>query len=490
MGYISTRGEKKNYKSSEVIKTGISIDGGLFVKQDIQKINLSVIKNKTFKQIAKVVIETFLDDYKNDELEKFIEQAYNKKFSAEEITFLKKIDNNTYVLELFHGPTSAFKDIALSILPYLLKSTIEKSKEKSKILILTATSGDTGKAALEAFKNISQIQVIVFYPKYGVSKIQEKQMLSQEGDNVFVVGINGNFDDAQSAVKSVFNDKNLKEKLKNKNIELSSANSINIGRLIPQIVYYFYSYMKLIESGEIKFGEEINFSVPTGNFGNILAGYYAKQMGLPINKLICASNENNVLYNFLKTGVYDRNRELKKTNTPSMDILISSNLERVLYHLSEEDSEYINYLMDLLDKTGKYEILESLKIKMDNIFTPSYSDDKTTLEVIKRVYDKFSYILDPHTAVAFKGAEDFAKLNSREKVIVLSTASPYKFSRDVYKAIFGEIEEDDFRVMELLNEKTGVEIPKNLKDLKERKIIHNVVIEKEDIKRYIEEMML
>ncbi|MGL5541828.1 MAG: threonine synthase, partial [Fusobacteriaceae bacterium] len=478
------------YKSSEVIKTGISIDGGLFVKQDIQKINLSVIKNKTFKQIAKVIIATFLDDYKNDELEKFIEQAYNKKFSAEEITFLKKIDNNTYVLELFHGPTSAFKDIALSILPYLLKSAIEKSKEKSKILILTATSGDTGKAALEAFKNISQIQVIVFYPKYGVSKIQEKQMLSQEGENVFVVGINGNFDDAQSAVKSVFNDKNLKEKLKSKNIEISSANSINIGRLIPQIVYYFYSYIKLIESGEVKFGEEINFSVPTGNFGNILAGYYAKQMGLPINKLICASNENNVLYNFLKTGVYDRNRELKKTNTPSMDILISSNLERVLYHLSEEDSEYINDLMDLLDKTGKYEILESLKIKMDNIFTPSYSDDKTTLEVIKRVYDKFSYILDPHTAVAFKGAEDFAKLNSREKVIVLSTASPYKFSRDVYKAIFGEIEEDDFRVMELLNEKTGVEIPKNLKDLKERKIIHNVVIEKEDIKRYIEEMML
>ncbi|MGL5544875.1 MAG: threonine synthase [Cetobacterium sp.] len=477
MGYISTRGDKKKFTSSEAIKMGISSDGGLFVKEDIKEIDLLELKNKNFKDIAKIIINFFLDDYDNEEVEYFIEQAYNEKFENKDITPIRKINQNSYILELYHGPTGAFKDIALSILPYFLKSVLKKTEKENKILILTATSGDTGKAALEAFKNIDQIEIIVFYPKYGVSKIQEKQMLSQDGKNVFVVGIDGNFDDAQKAVKKIFNDEHLKERLEKKNVELSSANSINIGRLIPQIIYYFYSYMKLVQDEEINFGEKISFSVPTGNFGNILAGYYAKLMGLPINKLICASNKNNVLYDFFKTGIYNRNREFIRTNTPSMDILVSSNLERLLYHLSEGDSDYINYLMNLLNKTGEYEVSQELKVKLKEEFSSSYVDDDKTLETIREVYKNYNYILDPHTAVAFYGAEEFLKLESKEKVVVLSTASPYKFSKDVYKAIVGDSGNDDFEIMELLSEKSGIQIPSSLKELKNKKNYHKDILD-------------
>ena len=488
--YVSTRGFDNNYTSSEAILNGIAKDGGLFINKDFDtiKINLSDLKNKKYEQIAKVILSKFLTDYDEIELETIIKNAYTNTFYKKEITPLVKLNQNFHILELFHGPTSAFKDIALTLLPHLMNTALKKNNFDQEILILTATSGDTGKAALESFKNIPGIKIIVFYPNNGVSDVQKKQMITQEGNNIFVAGIDGNFDDAQNAVKSIFNDFELNSTFLNKKIKLSSANSINIGRLIPQVVYYFYAYMQLVEKKEIRLGEEINFSVPTGNFGNILAAYYAKNLGLPINKLICASNQNNVLYDFFKTGIYNKNRTFLKTISPSMDILISSNLERLLYHLSENNSSYISELMNSLNSTGIYSVQESIKSKINKIFFESYATDLETTTNIKNVYEKYNYLLDPHTSVAYIGTK---KLNDKNrKTIILSTASPYKFTKDVYESIFEKTEKNEFEIMNLLYEKTQIEIPENLKNLENKDIYHQNIINKNNIKQYIEEMML
>ncbi|WP_308008432.1 threonine synthase [uncultured Fusobacterium sp.] len=485
--FESTREQNIACSASQAVIKGIASDGGLFVRRDMEnlKINISELKGKKYTEIAEIILSKILDDYSEKSIKYCVESAYDKKFSSNDITPLVKVGND-YILELFHGPTSAFKDVALSVLPYLSTEALKLNKIKEKILILTATSGDTGKAALEGFKNIEGIKILVFFPNDGVSKVQEKQMISQDGNNTYVYAINGNFDDAQSEVKKIFTDEEVKKKLKNKNYSLSSANSINIGRLVPQIVYYFYSYMKLAESNEISLGEKVNFTVPTGNFGDILAGYYAELMGLPVNKLICASNENNVLYDFIQTGTYDRNRPFYKTLSPSMDILISSNLERLIYHLSGNDNKYIKSLMDELKSDGKYTVTQEIKSCIDNLFYAGYTNDLQTSETIKNVYNEYNYLLDTHTAVAYNVMKEFKEKDSNHKNIVLATASPYKFSKAVYESLFGENNSDEFKIMELLSEKTGVPIPENLKNLKNKKDIHTSIINKEDMKNCFE----
>lgn len=487
--FESTRDNNIKCSASKAVINGIAEDGGLFVRKDIEnlKVDITQFFNKSYKEMAKLILVTMLDDYSPEEIEQCVEKAYTGKFSAEEITPVVKVGND-YVLELFHGPTSAFKDMALSILPHLTTTALKINDVKEKILILTATSGDTGKAALEGFKDVENIKILVFFPNEGVSKVQKKQMLSQEGNNTAVYAIKGNFDDAQSGVKAIFTDKEIKNILKQKNYSLSSANSINIGRLVPQIVYYFFSYMNLAERGEINVGEKVNFIVPTGNFGDILAGYYAKLLGLPVNKLVCAANENNVLYDFVKTGVYDRNRPFHKTISPSMDILISSNLERLLYHLSGNDNKYIASLMNELKENGKYSVNEEIKKELEKVFAAGYTNDVQTKECIKEVYDKYSYLMDTHTAVAYHVMEEFKKESEDpHKNIILSTASPYKFSGAVYEALFGKADTDDeFTVMEELCEKTGVPIPANLKNLKDKKDIHTGIIDKENMKKVLE----
>lgn len=485
--FESTRGKNGYYPASLAVIKGIADDGGLFIRKDMEslKVDICNLEDKTYKEIAEIILRTMFDDYSKEEITEAVENAYDDKFSKEEITPIVKVGEE-YILELFHGKTSAFKDVALSILPHLSKIAMKKNKITKELLILTATSGDTGKAALEGFKDVKGIKIAVFYPKYGVSEVQEKQMLTQEGWNTYVYGINGNFDDAQSEVKNIFTDEKIKENLEKKGYLLSSANSINIGRLIPQITYYFYAYMQLVKKNEIFFGEEVNFIVPSGNFGNILAGYYAKLLGLPVNKLISASNENNVLYDFIKTGVYDRNRKFYKTISPSMDILVSSNLERLLYHLSGNNSEYIKNIMEELKINGKYKVSNELKNKIDEIFYAGYTNDIETSKIIKEVYEKYGYLMDTHTAVAYGVMREYKKEDSNHKNIVLSTASPYKFSKAVYEAIFGKTTFDEFKIMEKLEENTGILIPVNLKNLKEKEILHKEIIDKEEMKKCIE----
>ena len=390
-------------------------------------------------------------------------------------------------MELFNGPTSAFKDIGLSLLPQLTKTALTKVKDKNDILILTATSGDTGKAALEGFKDVTGTKIMVFYPDDGVSTVQKMQMQTQEGKNTKVCAIYGNFDDAQSGIKELFTDEELKKQLLEKNIKLSSANSINIGRLIPQIVYYIVAYVDLIKEQKITVGEKINFIVPTGNFGNILAGYYAERIGLPINKLICASNSNNVLHDFLTTGIYNKNREFLKTISPSMDILISSNLERLIYYMSGCDNKYVDKLMEDLKETGCYKVNDDILRKITDKFQSGFADDNTTKKIIKDIYKKDGYLLDTHTAVAYKVLLDNP---DKEHInVVLSTASPYKFTESVYSAINGISDKDEFELMKELNKKTQVSIPENLKDLDKKEIRHKDVIKKEDMKKYILEKL-
>lgn len=487
MIYESTRDKNIKISSSEAILKGLSDDGGLFVLRDLgkNKIDIKSIINKNYYEIAEEILKIFLD-FNNEEIKYCVENAYREKFSNELITPLVKLKNSN-ILELFYGATSAFKDIGLSILPYLTKIALEKTNQKEDILILTATSGDTGKAALEGFKNVDRTKIMVFYPNSGVSKVQEAQMKTQEGKNLKVCGIKGNFDDAQTGIKNLFLDTEFKKILQDKNIKLSSANSINIGRLIPQIVYYFVAYANLVNNKEIELGEKINFAVPTGNFGNILAGYYAKKLGLPVNKLICASNSNNILYDFLTTGEYNKNRKFLKTLSPSMDILISSNLERLLYYLSDCNNEYVKTLMKELKEKGKYKVSEDILKKIQNEFIAGYTTDKETEKVIKELYNNENYLLDTHTAVAYKVLLDNKKLNN--KTVVLSTASPYKFTKSVYSALYNTPTNDEFELIEILNKKTKVTIPKNLINLNKKEILHNDVIEKDVMKNYILEKL-
>lgn len=472
--YESTRNKELKSSASLAVLKGIANDGGLFVMRDlgIKKINMENLIGKNYLHIAEDVLSIMLDDFPKDKIKKCIENAYTDKFSNEEITPLIKVGEN-YVVELFHGPTAAFKDVALSILPHLMMTSYEMNNMEGEVIILTATSGDTGKAALEGFKDVDGTKVIVFYPNGGVSQVQKTQMITQEGKNTFVCAINGNFDDAQTGVKNIFANEKINSELAGNNKVLSSANSINVGRLVPQIVYYFYSYIKLVENGTIKIMDKVNFSVPTGNFGNILAGYYAKLLGLPINKLVCASNENNVLYDFINTGVYDKNREFHKTISPSMDILLSSNLERLLYYLCGKDNSIVKNLMDELSTKGKYKISKSMQESLNNDFYGGCVFKDDSQKIIKKVYENYGYLLDTHTAVAYKALEDY-KTSTGDKTVslVLSTASPFKFTKSVYESLYGSAEKNEYELMEELSEKTNVKIPENLRNIQNKKVRH------------------
>lgn len=482
--YESTRDKTITISPSKAILQGLSEDGGLFVLRDLDKQHLDVkaMLDLDYYGIAKQIVSLFVDDFSAEEVETCCTQAYANKFSNEEITPLVKL-SDAYVLELFHGPTSAFKDVGLSMLPQLTKTALKKTEADYEILILTATSGDTGIAALEGFKNVDKTKIIVFYPKTGVSKVQATQMQTLAGNNVKVCAIEGNFDDAQNGIKQLFVDDAFKATLAQDGIHVSSANSINIGRLIPQIVYYFYAYTRLVKSGDIQVGDKVNFVVPTGNFGNILAGYYAKQLGLPVHKLVCAANDNNVLYDFIKSGVYNRNRDFLKTISPSMDILISSNLERLLYYVSGCDNAYVKSLMDDLKTTGKYEVKESVLAAIQRDFACGYASNEDTAKTIQAIYKKDNYVLDPHTAVAYKVLLD--NKDTEHKNIVLSTASPYKFTRSVYEALYGSSDVDEFTLMKQLQEATHVDIPKNLVDLDKQEVLHKDEIDQANMKAYV-----
>lgn len=490
--YISTRNKNINSTASKAIIKGLADDGGLFVLEDLSsiKIPLHSLMNKTYQEIAFEVMKPFFDDFTQSQLRKCITQAYADTFDTDEITPVVKLDKDTFILELGHGRTSAFKDIALSILPYFMTTSLGINSSNEKTLILTATSGDTGKAALEGFKNVDGISIMVFYPKDGVSPVQEKQMISTTGNNTKVCGIYGDFDDAQSAVKSAFNSEELKKFAQENNYQLSSANSINIGRLLPQVVYYFVSYLKLVENKEIYMGEEVNFSVPTGNFGDILAGYIAKQIGLPVNTLICASNENNVLFEFLSTGNYSRNKNLVKTISPSMDILVSSNLERLLFYISK-DPIYVSELMHSLQTKGEYQVSDEVLKQLQASFYPSFATTKETKNIIKKVYDAHHYVLDPHSAVGYKAMLDY-KLDTDDarKCVVLSTASPFKFADDVLDALVINKSDNSFENLEVLAKEAGISIPRNLANLEELPILHETTIAKQDILKYIKEEMV
>ncbi|MBZ9634471.1 threonine synthase [Clostridium sp. FP1] len=489
--YKSTRGNEKAVTSAEAIARGLSEDGGLFVPTSIPKLNtqLKDLMHMNYKQLALTIMREFLTDYKEDELKMCIDKAYDEKFDTTIIAPLVKY-GGTYFLELYHGSTLAFKDMALSILPYLLKTAIKKLNNDKEMVILTATSGDTGKAALEGFANVAGTKIIVFFPEQGVSEIQKRQMVTQTGDNTFVIGINGNFDDAQNGVKQMLTDANLLKKLEEKNSMFSSANSINIGRLIPQVVYYFYAYTQLCNRGDIEIGEEINFSVPTGNFGNILAGYYAKKMGLPIKKLICASNENKVLFEFINTGIYDKVRDFVITMSPSMDILISSNLERLLYSISGQDAAVIKNLMEDLSVDGKYEIDSIMKKGLVD-FYGGYANEEETAYAITEVYKANNYVIDTHTAVSYAVYQKYLKeTKDTTKTVIVSTASPYKFTPDVMKSIDAKyVGLNDFELIKQLSRMTKIDIPAGIVDLEKRPVLHKTKCAKNEMQMQIEKIL-
>lgn len=487
MKYISTRDKKITVSASTAIIQGISKDGGLFVPSFIPKVDkLTDLKNQSYKELAFTIMSKFLTDFDPQVLKGCIEKAYDDKFDKEAIAPTVKVDD-AFFLELFHGPTFAFKDMALSILPYLLKEAIKINDIHKDLVILTATSGDTGKAALEGFANVDGVKIIVFYPQDGVSEIQKRQMITQEGDNTFVVGIRGNFDDAQNGVKEIFNDPQFSSILDRDNYILSSANSINIGRLIPQIVYYFHAYLSLLNQEEVNAHEKINIVVPTGNFGNILAAYYAKEMGLPINKLICASNENNVLADFFHTGIYDKRRDLILTSSPSMDILISSNLERLLFHLSKGDDNLIGSSMERLYKDGYYN-MEDLKL---GDFYGGYSTEDEVSYSINSMFKDENYLMDPHTAVAYNVYKKYKwKTGDNTKTIIASTASPFKFGSKVASAIGINLDfKDEFSIIEELEKEANLLAPKAIKNLKYKSIIHSNICKKENMKSIVKQFL-
>lgn len=491
--YNSTRGLNKNFASSQAILNGISEDGGLFIPDTIPFIDeeeLKKFKNMKYKELALCIIEKFFTDFSKEELKECIDSAYDNKFESDEIVPLKKV-GDTFFLELFHGPTLAFKDMALCLLPHLMKMAAKKQRLHKEIVILTATSGDTGKAALEGFHDVEGTKIIVFFPEQGVSKIQKKQMVTQMGKNTKVIGIKGNFDDAQSEVKKIFNDDELKRKLDQNSYMFSSANSINVGRLIPQIVYYFHGYMELLRKKEINFGEEINFSVPTGNFGNILAAYYAKNMGLPINKLICASNENKVLYDFFKSGTYDAEREFVLTISPSMDILISSNLERLIYDICGKNALIVNELMTNLSKHRKYRISENMKDKL-KIFYGGFAGEEETLKCIKDTFNVSHYLMDTHTSVAYSVYRNYLKdTHDNTKTIVVSTASPFKFTKSVMSALDVKYStKEDLELIEVMSKIALLKIPEPIRKLKHSEVIHDNVCNKQEMKDEIEKFLL
>ena len=481
--YHSTRNNDATVTASQAILQGLSTEGGLFVPDHIPALekSLTELSKMSYQEVAYEVMKLMLSDFTEDELKACINNAYDSKFDNDKIAPLVKAEG-AYYLELFHGRTIAFKDMALSILPHLMTTAAKKNDVKNEIVILTATSGDTGKAALEGFASVPGTRIIVFYPKNGVSAIQEKQMVTQKGANTFVVGIKGNFDDAQTGVKKMFGDKELAALLDANGFQFSSANSINIGRLVPQMVYYVYAYAQLLASGAIGDGEEINVVVPTGNFGNILAAYYAKEMGLPIKKFICASNDNKVLFDFFSTGTYDKNREFILTTSPSMDILISSNLERLIYKIAGEDAEANAAFMKSLNTEGKYSITEDMKAKLADFFG-GYATEQETADIIKKIYDNCGYVIDTHTAVAACVYEQYkAATGDDTKTVIASTASPYKFTRSVMAAIAPEkADDEDFALVDALSELSKVEIPDAIAEIRTAEVLHKTVCEVEDM---------
>ncbi|HCH74187.1 MAG TPA: threonine synthase [Clostridiales bacterium] len=481
MKFLSTRGKDFASNAAEAIVKGLAVDGGLYVPETFPDLSEKVkdMLDVSYAERAQTVIGSFLTEYDKTELLKACESAYSR-FDENDPAPIVRLDEDFYVEELFHGPTLAFKDVALTLLPYLLRTGADIAGVKDEILILVATSGDTGKAALEGFKNAKGIKICVFYPTGGVSDMQKKQMSTQDGDNVMVYAVKGNFDDCQTAVKKIFSDKQTEAELKNKGVVLSSANSINFGRLVPQIVYYFSAYCDLVSSGEINLGDEVNFCVPTGNFGNILAGYYAKKMGLPVGKLICASNQNNVLTEFFTSGDYDANREFFKTSSPSMDILVSSNLERLIFELSGRDAAFTAERMEELKKNGKYSVSDKEKKSMDVLFKAGYGDESECAETIFNVFEEYGYVLDTHTAVAVKTFYDF-RHELEGKTVVLSTASPYKFPQSVLSAITGKKTSDAFKAARELNSVTAAEIPQGIIELENKKVRFNEIIDKKDV---------
>lgn len=474
--YKSTRNANETVTASEAILKGLADDGGLFVPVSIPKLDvtLDALKEMSYQETAYVVMKQFLTDFTEEELKDCINKAYDAKFDTEEIAPLAKVEN-TYYLELFHGATIAFKDMALSILPHLLTTSARKNNVKNEIVILTATSGDTGKAALAGFADVEGTKIIVFYPKNGVSKVQELQMVTQKGANTSVVAIHGNFDAAQSGVKAIFENKALAKEMEEAGYQFSSANSINIGRLVPQIVYYVYAYAKLLQNEEIQAGEEINVVVPTGNFGNILAAYFAKQMGIPIGKLICASNENKVLFDFFETGVYDKNRDFILTISPSMDILISSNLERLIYMIAGCDAEKNSELMKSLKEKGSYEVTPEMKANLSD-FAAGYATEAEVKEKIAEVYGNTGYVMDTHTAVAAFVCDKYQKATGdTRKTVVASTASPYKFARSVMTAINERYDAlSEFELVDTLEVVSGVDIPKAIEEIQNAEILHTL----------------
>ena len=478
--YHSTRNSEETATASEAILKGLTSDGGLFVPDSIPKLNVSLedLTKMSYQEIAYAVMKEFLTDFTEEELKTCINNAYDSKFDTEEIAVTKKVDG-AYYLELFHGATIAFKDMALSILPHLLVTSARKNNVKNEIVILTATSGDTGKAALAGFADVPGTKIIVFYPKSGVSPIQEKQMVTQKGDNTYVIGIKGNFDDAQTGVKKMFSNKELAKVMNDNGFQFSSANSINIGRLVPQVVYYVKAYADLLKQGALKAGEPMNVVVPTGNFGNILASYYAKQMGIPIGKFVCASNKNKVLFDFFETGKYDRNREFYVTTSPSMDILISSNLERMIYRIAGNDAKQCAEFMAALTKDGEYVITDAMKAELSEFFGAFGSEEETAVK-IKEVYDKEGYVMDTHTAVAAVAYDKYKAATGDDKTptVIASTASPYKFTRSVMDAINPAYDaEDDFELVDELNKVSKTAIPKAIEEIRTAPVLHDTVCE-------------
>lgn len=478
--YVSTRGQQRPLDFCDAILQGIGSDGGLLVPDfELDQKDLKALQHLSYVDMATEIMTSFVGEEEKEEMRALCQKAYGQNLFPQEVVPVKQA-GDVFIAELFQGPTAAFKDMALSLLPHFMTYSLKKKGEQRKVMILAATSGDTGKAALEGFKDVDGTYIQVFYPVDGVSPIQKQQMVTQTGNNVDVVGIQGNFDDAQRAVKQAFQSSALKDLCDEHHVFLSSANSINIGRLIPQIVYYFYSYMTLVNKNEIRLGESVHFTIPSGNFGNCLAGVLAKKMGLPIQKFIVASNKNNILTDFFRTGKYDARREFYKTNAPAMDILVSSNLERLVYMMAQ-DSQKVKSYMDDLNQNGVYEISSDLLEKIQDVFKAGWLNEDEVLDTIKTCFEQTGYLLDTHTAIGYSVYKEYQKASGDEtKTIILATASPYKFADSVYKALTDQ-NLSEYQAIEAVYEKTGVDIPKPLVQLDQKEILHQKVIDKDDI---------
>ncbi len=493
MKFTSTR-SIKSIESAQAITQGISEDGGLFVPQSFPVLSPGLIREMTgmnYRDRAVTVLSQYLTDFSAEEIRRCVDGAYCGTFENDDPAPLKEVAPGMHLLELWHGPTCAFKDMALQLLPYLLTTSAAKVSPDRTMVILVATSGDTGKAALDGFADVENTRIIVFFPQDGVSAMQKLQMTTQEGSNVAVCAIYGNFDDAQTGVKNIFADESMKAFLNENKMDFSSANSINFGRLVPQIVYYVSAYCDLLKNGKLKAGETFNVTVPTGNFGNILAAYYAKQMGVPIDKFICASNRNNILTDFIKTGTYDRNREFYTTSSPSMDILISSNLERLLFHYSGNNAEMVAQFMADLKKDGKYTVPADMLAKLQSEFYGGFCDDKATADTIASLCRENNYLCDTHTGVAVNVYRQYvAETGDTRPCVIASTASPYKFASAVLPAVNnGQAGDDEFAMLQKLSEVTGTTIPAPLATLKDRAVLHKSCVEKEEMSAFIRDFL-